>query len=236
TTLGEMAAGVAHELNQPLTVIGTGAIFLLKRLKKDQTIAPDVALEVADEILAQVERASRIINHLREFGRKAEVARSKIDINQPIRGVFGLLGQQLKIRNITAETDLAPELPTIWADVNRLEQVFVNLVINARDAIEQRRAQAAGQFDGRIEVRSFVENGQVVVTVKDNGAGIASQDKDRILEPFFTTKEVGHGTGLGLSISYGIVADYKGSIEVDSQLDQGTTFRLAFPAAKEESS
>ncbi len=233
-TLGEMSAGVAHELNQPLSIMATGAHFLLKHLDQDQAPALEKIREVALEVTSQVERATRIINHLREFGRKAEVERSRISLNEPIRGVFSLLGQQMRVRGIRVETELEEDLPLIWGDANRLEQVLINLVINARDAIEKRRAEKGEKRGGLIKVRSFVEDDQVVVTVSDDGVGLSVSEKERIFEPFFTTKDVGKGTGLGLSISYGIVSDYGGTIEVDSTPGQGTTFKLVFPPAEEE--
>ncbi|MEW5912190.1 MAG: PAS domain S-box protein [Thermodesulfobacteriota bacterium] len=230
-TLGEMSAGVAHELNQPLSVIATGSDYLRKVV--DGGGLPDAATlrEVATELTGQVERARRIISHLREFGRKHEVAAQNVSINDAIHGVFALLGQQLAVHNIRVQTDLAADLPPIRGELNRLEQVFINLVMNARDAIEQGREEGAAE--GLIRVASAAEGGRVVVTVSDNGCGIAAADLDRIFEPFFTTKEVGKGTGLGLSISYGIVRDFGGSIEVESQPGEGTTFRLSFPVSQE---
>jgi histidine kinase len=189
--------------------------------------------EVAAELTAQVRRAERIINHLREFGRKAQVARGRVDINQPIQGVFHLLGQQLHLHDIEVKLELSKDPPLVWADANRLEQVFINLVLNARDAIEDRRKAEPG-LAGQITVRSERRDGQARVSIGDNGAGIPAELTARIFEPFFTTKEVGRGTGLGLSISYGIVRDYGGSIAVESAPGQGTTFRLELPAAGEE--
>eukprot|EP01022_Parablepharisma_sp_SALTPOND_P019774 TRINITY_DN3421_c1_g1_i2.p1 TRINITY_DN3421_c1_g1~~TRINITY_DN3421_c1_g1_i2.p1 ORF type:complete len:699 (-),score=307.70 TRINITY_DN3421_c1_g1_i2:85-2181(-) len=232
-TLGEMSAGVAHELNQPLTVIGTGSDYLRKCVERGRELTPEALLQVAQELNQQVERARRIITHLREFGRKHEVSSSSISLNEPINGVLGLLGQQLAVHDISVRTELDPELPPVLGDVNRLEQVFINLVMNARDAIEQRREEAGGP-EGLIEIKSFTQDGQVVATVSDNGMGIAPADQDRIFQPFYTSKEVGKGTGLGLSISYGIVRDFGGSISVESQPGQGATFRLSFPASKEE--
>ncbi len=232
-TLGEMSAGVAHEINQPLTVIGTGANYLLKQFKRGNGVDPETVLDVAGELVEQVARATRIINHLREFGRKAEVATDLIDINRPIENVFNLLGQQLRVHNIKVRTSLHPGLPPIKGDANRLEQVFVNLVLNARDAIEERREGYGAPKDGLISVKTFPKNGEVVVEISDNGVGIPEKQRDRIFEPFFTTKEVGKGTGLGLSISYGIVRDLGGGIEVDSEVGFGTTFTLTFPAAED---
>ncbi len=232
-TLGEMSAGVAHELNQPLSVIATGSGYLNKAVKNGRLPEAATLAEVAAELGAQVERARRIISHLREFGRKHEVVAEHLDINQPIRGVFALLGQQLSVHDIEVQTDLDPGLPPVRGDNNRLEQVFINLVMNARDAIEERR-EAGWSGRGLIKVDSCLEDDQVVVTVSDNGRGIQAGDVDRIFDPFFTSKEVGKGTGLGLSISYGIVRDFGGSIAVESRPGQGTSFRLSFPARSEE--
>jgi histidine kinase len=231
-TLGEMSAGVAHELNQPLTVIAAGSGFLSKLLTRGQTPTPEQLGQVAREMTQQVERARRIIDHLREFGRKHEVRTENVSLNQPIQGVLGLLGQQLRVHNIEVETSLDANLPPILGDANRLEQVLINLIMNARDAIEERRRELP-ELKGRIAIASFVDQGQAVVTVADNGGGIPAPNLDRIFEPFFTTKEVGKGTGLGLSISYGIVRDFGGSIKVDNRPGEGATFRLGFPLRRE---
>jgi histidine kinase len=232
-TLGEMSAGVAHELNQPLSVLATSGNILRKQARGGRAPDPEVVGQVAAELNDQVARATRIINHLREFGRKSEVERSRVDLSQPIQGVFQLLGQQCRVHDIEVELEVQQPLPLVWADANRLEQVFINLVMNARDAIEERRA-AGDHRPGSIQVAAGSDDGRVVVSISDNGQGVPPELKERIFEPFFTTKEVGKGTGLGLSISYGIVRDYGGSIEVDSRPGRGTTFRLSFPAAEEE--
>jgi len=233
-TLGEMAAGVAHELNQPMSVIGTAGSFLRKQLARERVLPPKVIQEVAEEIGSQVERATRIINHLREFGRKGEVDKVRVQLNEPIQGVFHLLGKQMEVHNVHIELDLDQKLPPIWGDRNRLEQVFINLVMNARDAIEARRAKEKDGPEGLIRITSTHRDGQVVVSVSDNGIGVPPENRERIFEPFFTTKQVGKGTGLGLSISYAIIRDYGGAIEVESQGQSGSTFRLTFPVAREE--
>ena len=232
-TLGEMSAGVAHELNQPLSAIAAGSNFVSKVLRAGRVPDVDTLGQVVSELLAQVERTRRIITHLREFGRKHEISARPLDINEPINGVFTLLGQQLMVHDIQVSLELEPGLPRIMGDQNRLEQVFINLVMNARDAIEERRRAEPG-LAGRITVRSFLDGGRVAVDVSDNGPGIPQAQRDRIFEPFFTTKEVGKGTGLGLSISYGIVRDFSGSIEVSGGPGGGATFRLSFPTAAQE--
>ena len=187
---------------------------------------------MANDISRNVARASGIIRHMREFARQSEVMRQKIDVNAPIQDVFKVLGHQLKVHRIELELDLAPELPPIRADHNRLEQVFINLVTNAVDALDE-KAQTVDDKDYRkkLWIRSQTQNGKVQIKVIDNGVGISEEVKNRIFEPFFTTKEVGKGTGLGVSISYGIIKDYDGTIDISSEPGQGTTFTLTFPAA-----
>jgi two-component system NtrC family sensor kinase len=233
-TLGEMSTGVAHELNQPLNAIKLGSEFLLTMTEQGRAIPETHFQEVAAEISKAVDRASAIIDHLREFGRKSMVSKQKIDVNRAVRGVFTILGQQLKVHGIEVITDLDDTLPSILADENRIEQVLVNLVNNARDAVEARREGGMEDSPGVLTIRSFMEGDRVVVTVADTGVGITPKVQDRVFEPFFTTKEVGKGTGLGLSISYGIVRDYDGTIDFETAEGVGTTFKLSFPMAPRE--
>jgi C4-dicarboxylate-specific signal transduction histidine kinase len=234
TTLGEMAAGVAHELNQPLNAIKLGSEYLQTMTEQGRPIPEDNMGMVAGAISKEVERAAAIINHLRDFGRKSDVSKQRIDINRPIRGVFTLLGQQLKVHGIEVITDLDANLPPVLADENRIEQVLINLVNNARDSIEARRDLVFVASPDVLSVKSYVEGDRVVVSVSDNGTGIPPIIQERIFEPFFTTKDVGKGTGLGLSISYGIMRDYNGTIDFETAEGVGTTFKLSFPCIKDE--
>lgn len=237
-TLGEMATGVAHELNNPLNVIRIGADFLLKNVRKGRPMTDDELTQTATELVANVERASRIINHLRDFGRKPETKMLPIDVNVPIQAAFALLGTQLKKKDIRVELSLDENLPLIMGGKNRLEQVFLNLIANARDAmldLEKKPREAGNTIDKILAVKSFREVDQVVVTISDTGPGIPKSLRTRIFEPFFTTKQRGSGTGLGLSISYGIIREHQGTIELDSLAGRGATFRLAFPAIDESS-
>ena len=226
-TLGEMAGGIAHELNQPLNVMKVGSAFLREAVTRGKKMSDEELDTVTKEICSEVDRASGIINHLRDFVRVADVESHKVDINKPIKDVFKVLGQQLRLRQIELELDLEEDLLPIMADSNRLEQVFINLVTNARDAMEDKRPGSTKL----LKIRSFLDNGDVVVTVFDTGKGIPEDIIDRIFEPFFTTKEVGKGTGLGLSIGYTIIKDYGGTITVESEVGTGTTFELRFPAS-----
>lgn len=233
-TLGEMATGMAHELNQPLTVIKTASNFLMKKAHKKEKIKDEILETMTGEIDNHVDRASRIIGHLREFGRKSEVMKEKVNINDPLIRALDMFDQQLKLRKIKIIKDFAPNLPSIQADSNRLEQIFINLLINARDAIEKKWEKADTQHESKeIYLKTDVQDEKVTAIIKDNGSGIPDHVRDKIFEPFFTTKKVGKGTGLGLSISYGIVRDYNGSITVNSRLGEGSEFKIQFPLPDE---
>jgi len=233
-TLGEMATGIAHELNQPLTVIKTASSFLIKKVSNDQKIKEEILKTMAEEIDSHVDRASKIISHLREFGRKSEVRKSRVDVNEALIKALDMFSQQLKLRNIEVVKDLDSKLPAVLADPNRLEQVFVNLLINARDAIEEKWEKEASVAEPkRICLKTSVQEGKVAIVVMDNGSGIPAHARDRIFEPFFTTKNVGKGTGLGLSISYGIIQDYDGTIKVISNENEGSEFIIQLPQLNE---
>ncbi|MGC8658611.1 MAG: sensor histidine kinase, partial [Desulfomonilaceae bacterium] len=210
---------------------------LRKKTRVGAAVTPEDVRQVALEINSSVQRASRIINHLRQFGRKADETMSPTDINYPITSVFNLVGTQLEARGIKWELDLDTQLPKIMGDVNRLEQVFINLVLNARDAMLLKpldTKECLVNTGKIITIRSFFENDRVVVTVSDTGPGIPDSILSKIFDPFFTTKKTGEGTGLGLSISYGIVKDHHGTIEVDTSAGKGATFRLTFPVLPTE--
>jgi len=232
-TLGEMATGVAHELNQPLSVIKTASNYLQRKVDNQEEIKDEILKTMAEEIDSQVDRASRIINHMREFGRKSEVSKEKVQINEALTKALDIFSQQLKLREIEVVKDLAEDLPPVLADANRLEQVFINLLINARDAIEARWERA--DYHGKAK-KIFLQTGSkdktVTIKVKDTGVGIPESVLNKIFEPFFTTKKPGKGTGLGLSISYNIVKDYNGTIGVESEVEKGTTFNITFPACE----
>jgi len=229
-TLGEMATGVTHELNEPLSVIKTASRFFMKKINRGQKIADDVLLTMAEEIDSYVDRATKIINHMRQFGRPADITLEKVQVNETLKKALEILGQQLKVRGIEVIWDLEPDLPLIMADPDRLEQVFINLLINARDAIDELwQSQPHQKGEKQITLKTQSNSQEITVTVSDTGPGIPDSILDRIFEPFFTTKKVGQGTGLGLSISYGIVRDLKGSIRAFSRKGKGASFVIKFP-------
>ena len=233
-TLGEMATGIAHELNQPLSVIKTASSFLRRKADKREQINADILRTMAEEIDNHVDRTSKIIRHMRDFGRKSDVGKEKVQVNHVLSRAVDFFKQQLKLREIEVVEDLYEDLPPVLADPNRLEQVLVNLLINARDAIEKKGEQGGHKEEAkRITLKTKAEEGMVVIEVTDTGTGIPEAILHRIFEPFFTTKKVGKGTGLGLSISYGIVHDYDGTIHVESKEGEGATFIIRFPRLHE---
>ncbi len=230
TTLGVMAAGLAHEINQPLNVIQICADFFLKMLKKGEPIQDEDLSSMANDIVENVERAAGIIKHVRDFARQSDVVKSKVNINEPVKDVFKVLGHQLKVHQIELKLNLDPELPEIMADHNRLEQVFINLVTNAIDAMDEKTEKSSDKTQEKLlTIKTSVQNENILVSVIDTGIGMTEEVKNKIFEPFFTTKKIGKGTGLGISISYGIVKDYDGSIEIESEAGKGTTFNIKFP-------
>ena len=229
TTLGEMSAGIAHELNQPLNAIKMGNEYIKMMIDKGTHIPEKELLKVSSHVSDQVDRAAEIINRLRDFGRKPDLAFEKVDINNPVRAVSSIVNQQLALQNIKVRVKLEENLPPILANNNHLEQVIFNLVTNARDAIYQKKGEGSQAGEDVIAIRTFTENDRVVIAVSDTGIGMPDDIKDKIFEPFYTTKEVGEGMGLGLYITYGIVKNYNGEIEILSEEGRGSTFKLTFP-------
>ena len=235
-TLGEMATGIAHELNQPLSVIKTVSSFFLKKIGRAEPIADDVINTMLTKVDSNVDRAANIINHMRQFARKSDTQLEKVQANEVIRSAFEIFSQQLKVRGIDVHWDIDENLPVILADPGRLEQVFINLLLNARDAIgEYRDSRPEDKATAAITLETTVKNGTITCSVCDTGTGLQPDVADKIFEPFFTTKEVGKGTGLGLSISYGIVQDCGGKISAHANQPRGTCFVLEFPVPTPDS-
>ncbi|WP_372682808.1 PAS domain S-box protein, partial [Desulfosarcina sp.] len=231
-TLGEMATGVAHELNQPLSVIKTVSSFFMKKLNAAEAINPEILATMLVKVDGNVDRAARIINHMRQFARKSDMEMVMVQLNDVLKSAFEIFSQQLKVRGIQVVWEIREPLPRVQADPSRLEQVFINLLLNARDVIESKWGnQPTGDADGEktISLWTGIEGPWVACRVCDTGTGIPENLAEKIFEPFFTTKEVGKGTGLGLSISYGIVKECGGTIEAVPNPSQGTCFLLRFP-------
>jgi PAS domain S-box-containing protein len=220
SSIGLLAAGVAHEINTPLAVISSYAQMLSKQLRGDTRIGP-----VLDKITQQSFRAAEIANGLLNFSRTSTTEFRSTDLNQIIRDTLSLLEHQFKTAQILVDLELAGELPPIHGNPGKLQQVFLNLLLNAKDAMPG---------GGRLRVATLV-NGHVEAVVSDSGSGIAPEHLKRIYDPFFTTKNIPggkRGTGLGLSVSYGIIQEHAGKIHVESAIGSGTTFHLEFPLSR----
>jgi PAS domain S-box-containing protein len=215
-SIGILAAGVAHEVNTPLAGISS-----YTQLLKDQTGSEDPRRPLLDKIEKQSFRAAQIVNSLLNFSRSSPGELERVDVNQALLDVLLLVEHQLESSKIRVRRELAAGLPPVRGNENRIQQVFFNLVLNARDAMPS---------GGWLSLRSWLDGEAVVLEVRDTGHGIRREDIKRIYDPFFTTKGTGRGTGLGLSVSYGIVQEHGGSIRVESALGQGTTFQVALPA------
>jgi PAS domain S-box-containing protein len=234
-SIGELAAGVAHELNQPLMVIRGNAQLVKRFITKGNYEINDL-LKQMEPIERNTKRMMNIINHLRTFSRQSKSEYYALDVNQVIEESFLMVGEQLRLRNIEIKKTTDPDLPKIKGDTNQLEQVFLNLITNARDAITEKNESQKPE-DGKIDSIEIItqtsasDANLIEVLFKDSGNGIGESARNSIFDPFFTTKAVGKGTGLGLSISYGIISDHNGQIEIAETGPQGTTFQIKLPIA-----
>ena len=225
-TLGELTTGVAHELNNPLNNIGLFLGNIMDHVEANQ-VEPERILRDLRNAMQQVRKATTIISHLRTFGRAAPVSREPLSINDVIRQAVSLVQEQLRLHQVEVQLNLAPSNPLVCGSAIQLEQVFINLLTNARDAVSKAPAK-------QIIVQSSVDDHHVTMTVQDSGPGIPPGLEKRIFDPFFSTKDVGAGTGLGLSITYGILKDHHGSISVESPNGAGARFVVELPLAGEE--
>ncbi len=226
-SVGEMAAGVAHEINNPLAIIYEEAGVMSDTLDPafGQRVDLDEFRERLDAISGAALRGRNITRQLLAFARQSEPRPELLDINEEVASALQVKDTEFRVNDIEVETDLHPAPPPVRADRNQLEQVLLNLLNNARDALADRPAR-------RIAIRTEVRGDAVCVIVRDTGCGMTPEQMERAFFPFFTTKEVGKGTGLGLSISYGIVRAQGGHIEVESQPGAGTAFTITLPAAE----
>jgi PAS domain S-box-containing protein len=223
--VGELAAGVAHELNNPLTGILGFAQLLSGRKDLDEPMKKGL-----DTIYKEAQRSARITKNLLSFARRHEPERRLILINEVLEKTLELRAHDMKVSNIQVEVELQPDLPMTMADFHQMQQVFMNITVNA----EQAMVQAHGR--GRFVVKTQNVGGMIQITFADDGPGIPEENLQRIFDPFFTTKDVGKGTGLGLSICYGIVQAHSGRIYARSELGKGTTFVVEIPIVSEEES
>jgi len=221
-SLGQMATGVSHEINQPLSYIKIMMQAAKKELKEGRFDLKEFAGDL-DEILAQIKRIEIITRHLKIFGRKTGGEFNPIDLPQVLNDALIPLGHRLKMAGVAIATEIEKDLPLVNGVDTELEQVFINMINNAIDAMEN-------VAEKRLTVRFTSRNGSVVVAFEDNGFGMSEEVTSKMFEPFYTTKEVGRGTGLGLSIAYGIMNQHNGSLSCHSKPGEGTTFEMILPA------
>jgi len=224
SSIGLLAAGVAHEVNTPLAVISSYAQMLTKHMRDDERLAP-----VLEKITQQTFRASEIVNGLLNFSRTSGTEFTSVDLNELLRDTVALLDHQFKTAQIRVEANLDSQLPRIHGNRGKLQQVILNLMLNAKDAM-------FGTPNASLRIATFSGSGRVLVRIQDSGGGIEREHLHRIYDPFFTTKtkpqQGAHkGTGLGLAVSYGIMQEHAGKIHVESELGVGTAFQLEFPAS-----
>ncbi len=221
--VGKLAAGVAHEINNPLAVIGEEAGWM-KDLLKEEDVANSANFQEFQEAIKKIEyhadRVKKVTHRLLGFARRMEPTEEKVMVNQVLEECVGFLENEARYRNINIQKEMAPDLPTIASDSSQLQQVFLNILNNAIDAMGK---------DGTITLKTAHQADQVVIKISDTGPGMSQETIEKIFDPFFTTKEVGKGTGLGLSISYSIIEKLGGTIYVESKLGKGTTFTIKLP-------
>ena len=222
SSIGELAAGVAHEINNPLTsVLGFSQLLLLGDI-------PPALREDLETVHSEAERAAKVVQNLLSFARRPEPTKTYLDITSVLARSLDMKSYDFQVENIQVIRDFAVDLPLTMADEQQLIQVFLNVINNAEQAMSRHRGR------GRLTVRTTTTGTSIKISIKDDGPGIAAENIPRIFEPFFTTKAVGEGTGLGLSVSYGIVSQHGGEIWADTSRGDGTTFHIGLPVTAGE--
>jgi signal transduction histidine kinase len=222
--IGKLAAGVAHEINNPLTVINANAQMLQMDLPDDDSV------EAVELIVKAGDRAATVVQGLLDFAREAQYEFESGNVNDSIEAAMNLVSYQFANANIEVESRLTKNLPPTKASWEHLQSVWLNLLINARDALQDIKK------DRKIEIRTNLDSTgtNIVVLVRDNGEGMNPAELSRIFEPFYTTKAPGQGTGLGLATTHRIIEQHGGQIEVTSAIDEGTTFIIHLPLAADK--
>ncbi|MBB3188222.1 PAS domain S-box protein [Microbacter margulisiae] len=228
-SLGEMASAMAHEINQPLLSISLSIDNLLMKMKQANVVDEAYFTNKSTKIFEDVSRISRLIDHVRTFSRDHDREKPlPFDINESIRNAVAMISEQFLNHGVRVTLELDQDIPLVRGNVYQLEQVVLNLLTNAKDAVEEKE-NTQHDFEMHIEVRTYHDERFNYLEIKDNGVGIHSNDIDQIMLPFYTTKDVGKGTGLGLSISYGIVKEMGGTIQIESEWMIGSLFRVCLP-------
>jgi two-component system, NtrC family, sensor kinase len=227
-SLGLLAGGIAHEVNNPLTGVLNNAQLLNMMLEQKKEIPPSDLKEYLQVIIESGTRCKDIVSALLDFARAPKNTFSALSVNEIAKKVAGLVETELRLQNIHLQTNLAPQLPLISGESRLIQQVIFDITVNAKWAVKKRFPNGGGLI---IFTTSYdPKTNAVCIDISDNGIGIPEKNIADIFEPFFTTKEVGEGTGLGLSIVFSIVKSHKGTIEVKSEVNEGTTFTITLPA------
>ena len=231
--LGEMATGMAHEINQPLNVISLTLDNILHEIKLKDSLHDAYLQHKSNKIFDNIVKIKNLIEHIREFARDDHsYSQQSFDINETIHNAISVLLVQFDEKRIDLNLDLDEKLDLFMGDTYKVEQVIMNLLLNAKDALEEKEMKSNSNISKVIKIKSYQENNANCIEITDNGIGIKAYEIDEIMHPFYTTKETGKGVGMGLSISYGIISDMNGKIEVESKYLVGTTFRILLPVAE----
>jgi PAS domain S-box-containing protein len=230
SALGEMSAGLAHEINQPLNTLSILFDNILLESKTPGSVSREYLEKKSEKIFENITRMRNLIDHVRDFSRSQDgYIHNLFEVNKGIYNAITMIGEQLRIRGIELQLDLGNDLPAIKGNIYKFEQVILNLLSNARDALLEKQIRLGTPYPMMIRIVSKQDAKHIKIIVSDNGPGIKEDNLERIFQPFFTTKEAGQGTGLGLSISYGIIQEMNGKLTVESQADIGTKITITIP-------
>ena len=233
TTLGEMATGIAHEINQPLNTLSILFDNMLLAASKEDALPKSYLEKKIQKIYDNIFRIKTIIDHVRVFSRSQEDAIfSSFEINESIKNAVSMISEQFRHKLIELEISVNDALPLSYGNTYQFEQVILNLLINSKDAIEELETKMGKSIEKKIEINAYQYCKQIIVEVKDNGIGIKTEELEKIMLPFYTTKEAGKGTGLGLSITFGIIKEMKGEISFQSEPNKGTKVTIKLPVAR----
>jgi PAS domain S-box-containing protein len=234
STLGEMATGIAHEINQPLNTLSILFDNMLMAASKEESLPKSYLEKKTEKIYDNIFRIKNIIDHVRVFSRSQDDAIfTRFDVNESIRNATSMVSEQFRHKLIDIELITSDSLPAVYGNTYQFEQVILNLLINSKDAIEEMEDLLGRTFEKKITVNVFQSFDQIIIRVKDNGIGIKPENLEQIMLPFYTTKEAGKGTGLGLSITFGIIKEMNGEITFQSEPQNGTTVTIKLQVIKE---
>jgi two-component system NtrC family sensor kinase len=219
SSLGQLSASIAHEVNNPLAGILAYTQLLIRKISTDD-INKDVALNYLSKIERETTRSSKLIRNLLDFARQSPLTLSKVDLNEIVNQAFDLVAHSAESHNIKVIKKLSPSLPKLMADFDKLQQVFINIILNAIQAMPK---------GGNLTIQTSSGDDQVNIEVKDTGYGISPENIGKLFTPFYTTKEEVKGVGLGLAVAYGIIKRHHGTIEVQSEEGKGTIFTIKLP-------